>query len=85
VDVDLARDGDVYDLTVTDMGPGIPQADIARLFKPFSVSADGSGFGLGLSIAQRAIAVNGGRISIRNREEGGLEIRVGIPAATLEL
>jgi hypothetical protein len=29
--------------------------------------------------------VNGGRISIRNREEGGLEIRVNIPAATLEL
>lgn len=85
VHVDLGRRGEAYDLTVTDTGPGISNADISRLFKPFSVSADGSGFGLGLSIAHRAIAVNGGRISIRNREEGGLEIRVNIPAATLEL
>ena len=51
-------------------------------FKPFGVSADGFGFGLGLAIAHRAIAVHGGTIALSNRQAGGLETRVTIPAAS---
>jgi two-component system, OmpR family, sensor kinase len=80
----LRHAGGNFNLTVTDEGPGVPQDAMAELFKPFGVSADGSGFGLGLAIAQRAIAVHGGSISARNRQAKGLEMSVSLPAATIE-
>ena len=80
----LRHVGGNFDLAVTDEGPGVPQDAMAALFKPFGVSADGSGFGLGLAIAQRAIAVHGGSISARNRQAKGLEMTVSLPAATIE-
>ena len=73
-----------FNLVVTDEGPGVPQDAMASLFKPFGVSADGSGFGLGLAIAQRAIAVHGGSISARNRPTKGLEMTVSLPAVAIE-
>jgi two-component system OmpR family sensor kinase len=80
----LRRDADLFRLSVTDEGPGIPEKTLSTLFTPFSVSGDGSGFGLGLAIAQRAVAVNGGTISAHNRMPRGVEIAVVIPAAPLE-
>jgi two-component system OmpR family sensor kinase len=85
----LHRDADFFRLVITDCGPGIPDDQLGQLFKPFALSADGFGFGLGLAIAQRAIAVNGGAIAARNRqahdkENGGLEMTVTLPAARLE-
>lgn len=77
----LDRMAGSYRLIIADNGPGIPNDTMGRLFEPFSHSADGLGFGLGLSIAQRAIAVMGGNIIARNRTEGGLEITVTIPSS----
>ena len=85
VDITLRHNGDFYRLTIADKGPGVPSEEIGLLFKPFGHSADGFGFGLGLAIAQRAIAVNGGAIVARNRETGGLEMTVTVPAAPLDL
>jgi two-component system OmpR family sensor kinase len=76
--VTLRRAGGLYELCVTDEGPGVE--DLAALFRPFGVSADGFGFGLGLAIAQRAIVVHGGAITARNRRPHGLEMQVTIPA-----
>ena len=81
VTVALRRAGDGFLLCVADEGPGVPDADMAALFRPFGVSADGFGFGLGLAIAQRAIAVQGGAIVARNRRPRGLEMQVTIPAS----
>lgn len=79
VTVRLTRaDDQTYSILVSDQGAGVAQSDIAKLFQPFGLSADGSGFGLGLAIAQRAIAVNGGAISVRNLEPG-LEMDVRLP------
>lgn len=87
----LRRDGDQFRLSVTDDGPGVPEEALGMLFEPFvqAVSVDGSGFGLGLAIAQRAIAAHGGSIVARNRHPKGLhprglEMLVSIPAAVLE-
>jgi two-component system OmpR family sensor kinase len=77
----LDRAAGMYRLVIADQGPGIPVQSMGHLFEPFSQSADGLGFGLGLSIAQRAIAVMGGQITARNRSEGGLEITVTIPSS----
>jgi two-component system OmpR family sensor kinase len=83
VTVSLGRsDAGTYSIRVSDQGAGVADSDIAKLFQPFGLSADGSGFGLGLAIAQRAIAVNGGAISVRNREPG-LEMEIRLPAAAI--
>jgi two-component system OmpR family sensor kinase len=76
----LRTDGRLYNLKVTDEGPGIPEDAMAALFTPFGVSADGFGFGLGLAIAQRAVAVHGGSIAARNLKPKGLEMAVTLPA-----
>jgi two-component system OmpR family sensor kinase len=79
--VRLDRRNGSFHLSVSDDGPGIPKDTLAGLFKPFGISADGYGFGLGLAIASRAIAVHGGTISAVNRAPHGLDMTVTIPAA----
>lgn len=69
--------------TVLDEGPGIPEAEIGTIFEPFVRSAEdeqpGSGFGLGLTIASRAIAAHGGRLTAENRISGGLQVTIALP------
>jgi two-component system, OmpR family, osmolarity sensor histidine kinase EnvZ len=67
---------------VCDSGPGIPEADIERLFQPFTQGdkARGTeGSGLGLAIIKRIVDTHGGRILLTNREEGGLSAKVLMP------
>ena len=53
-----------YVLQISDQGPGVPDKALAHLFEPFVKAADqSSGFGLGLSIAKRAVEAHGGKIS----------------------
>jgi two-component system sensor histidine kinase CpxA len=70
---------------VSDSGPGVPAASLEKIFQPFYRLDDArnrqtGGAGLGLSIADRAIRLHGGRISASNRKEGGLEVEIRIPA-----
>jgi signal transduction histidine kinase len=67
---------------VLDNGPGIPEAEIGRVFDRFFrvPGAAAGGSGLGLAIARTAAERNGLRIELRNREEGpGLMARVHLP------
>jgi len=66
-----------YIIEVTDRGPGIPEGHLAAIFEPFVRGEDKSdGLGLGLAIASRAIVAHGGTIEARNRDGGGLVIRI---------
>jgi len=67
---------------VSDQGEGIPEADIERLFQPFTQgdTARGTeGSGLGLAIIKRIIDTHGGRVELSNRQEGGLQAKVCLP------
>lgn len=72
-------------VTVADRGPGVPAADLAKIFEPFyraeSATAGSApdGFGLGLAIARRATEVHGGSIRARNRDGGGLVVEMRLP------
>nr|WP_180202733.1 sensor histidine kinase [Pseudomonas sp. SbOxS1]NYU02248.1 sensor histidine kinase [Pseudomonas sp. SbOxS1] len=68
------RDGDFWHLWLEDQGGGVAEADLERIFLPFT-RLDGSrpgdgGFGLGLSIARNAVRRQGGRLWAQNTGSG---------------
>jgi two-component system, OmpR family, sensor histidine kinase KdpD len=73
-------------LRVSDRGPGIPRADLERVFEPFYRSRDrgGAGSGLGLAIARGFLEANGGRIRAESLPGQGTSfvIQLPIPAET---
>ena len=81
------RQGDRIVLTVADEGPGIPDADLPRVFERFyrvdKASArdrkDPGGTGLGLAIVKHLVELHGGKVSAANREEGGALLTVELP------
>jgi two-component system, OmpR family, sensor histidine kinase CpxA len=92
VDVRLERQGSGQSeeseivVRVLDSGPGVPSDALPKIFEPFYRLDDArnrqtGGAGLGLSIADRAIRLHGGRLRASNRKEGGLEVEIRIPAA----
>lgn len=71
-------------IAVRDNGPGLPDAMLEQVMEPFfrlepSRNADTGGYGLGLSIAQTVAQAHGGRLTLRNRPEGGLEAMLVLP------
>lgn len=72
-------------LTVTDRGPGVPEADRERLFEPYARlgrPTDGEGIGLGLTIARRLADAMGGTIAFTNMPAGGTAVSVRLPRAS---
>ena len=66
-------------LTVLDSGPGIAEADIARLFHAFEKRSASPGAGLGLALSRLMAEQNGWALALKNRAEGGLEASVLVP------
>ncbi|MBX7248824.1 MAG: HAMP domain-containing histidine kinase [Caulobacteraceae bacterium] len=81
VEVSARQDADLVLVRVTDNGPGIPEADRARLFEPFFTTrrSDG-GTGLGLSIAESLLAASNARIACLPFEAGAV-FEVSLPLA----
>lgn len=78
-----ATDSEVV-IRIEDDGPGIPEDMLGEVIQPF-VRIDGArsrnthGMGLGLAIAQDAVQLEGGSISLSNQEGGGLRATVRLP------
>jgi two-component system sensor histidine kinase CpxA len=71
-------------LEVRDFGPGVPEAELEKIFEPFyrvqeSRDRDSGGHGLGLSIAANAVKHHGGNIKAENAGGGGLLVTVQLP------
>jgi two-component system sensor histidine kinase CpxA len=75
------------DLRVEDAGPGVPEEALQRMFEPFfrvdEARETTNGFGLGLAIASRAVAVHGGSIEAHNLTPHGLQVKITLPIASL--
>ena len=86
VEVSLDRAGDMARIVVADRGPGIPEAELERVFDPFvrletSRSRETGGVGLGLSIARTIVHAHGGDLRLANRPGGGLAATLSLPLA----
>lgn len=82
VEVELRRSGPMGILRVTDVGIGIPPADVAHVFDGFyrgSNVGSVSGFGIGLSIVRRCVEMLGGSIRFESHEGLGTWFEVELP------
>ena len=71
-------------IEVTYCGPGIPDAELEHIFRPFyrvddSRSTVTGGFGVGLAITERAVRLHGGTLRAVNRQQGGISIQMLFP------
>ncbi len=73
-------EGPTARLTVADNGPGIPPADLRRIFEA-GYSTKGAGRGLGLAIVRESIAAQGGTLEVDSHPGQGTEFRIGLPIA----
>lgn len=73
-----------FSIQVLDRGPGIAEAELGEVLKPFyrvegSRNRDTGGTGLGLAISQQLAMALGGSLSLFNREGGGLCAELKLP------
>jgi two-component system sensor histidine kinase CpxA len=83
IEVTLSTDHDDAEISVRDYGPGVPAAELPKIFKPFfrvDESRDSStgGVGLGLAIAHRAVTVHHGTLTAKNADPG-LLVSIELP------
>jgi C4-dicarboxylate-specific signal transduction histidine kinase len=82
--VSTTRDGDSADLSVSDVGPGIPSEKLKQVFEPFfTTKPQGMGMGMGLSIARAITEAHGGQLSAQNRQERGVAFCIRLPLEAL--
>jgi nitrogen fixation/metabolism regulation signal transduction histidine kinase len=67
-------------IDVLDRGPGMNDAVLTNALVPF-YSTKRSGTGLGLALAREIAEAHGGRITLANREGGGLAVTMILPLA----
>jgi signal transduction histidine kinase len=72
-------------IAVQDRGPGIPEPELERVMQPYyrletSRNRGTGGTGLGLAIAQQLTQALGGALKLANRDGGGLQATLTLPA-----
>lgn len=85
VGLQVERQADWLELTVTDKGPGFSPDMLAQIGKPYQSTKGRPGSGLGLFLAVNVVHTLGGRLSARNLTEGGCAVRLSLPLSALTI
>ena len=88
VDIAVRPEGEACIITITDKGPGMAQADLARAYDRFyrGSNADGTeGTGLGLSIARKSVERSGGSVRLHNCLSGGLLASISLKCDVVQV
>ena len=78
VALELDQANGLISVAVQDTGPGIPEDERDRIFRPFW-SRDGGGTGLGLAIARELAAAHGGHIDLESEPGRGSRFELVLP------
>ena len=86
ISISARRDDSEVCIAVSDHGPGVPDAELPRLFDPFYRVEDSrdratGGVGLGLAIVKTCVETCGGTVQCHNRRPSGLEVIIRLPRA----
>jgi len=65
-------------IIVHDSGPGIPEEERERIFKPF-VTTKTHGSGLGLAVVSKVVLQHGGNVEVDNAPDGGARFTLSLP------
>lgn len=75
---------DWFRLRVIDQGEGIPKENLDRVLRPYFTTKDrgdeGRGFGLGLAISRRIVALHGGQFTITSQLRRGTVVQIDLPS-----
>src|SRR5215472_9118417 len=92
IEMSVQQIGDQVQISVADCGPGIPPADLERIFDKFyrvvgtgRERAQSGGSGLGLAVCRGLVEAHGGHIWAENRAHGGAIFTVSLAANTRNL
>ena len=82
--VEVREEANRIDISVTDIGPGIPADRREDIFRPFyrletSRNRETGGSGLGLAVARSIARRHGGDIVLEDADGGGLTVRLSLP------
>jgi len=71
-------------IQIKDHGPGIEENMIDKIFEPFVRTSSArdrqsGGYGLGLTIAKRAISLHKGEITAKNNTQSGMSVLIQLP------
>ena len=80
IGVELAAANGTVSVAVEDSGPGIPEQERDRIWRPFYSGDGGSGTGLGLAIARELALALGGRIEVASAPGHGSRFELLLPA-----
>jgi two-component system sensor histidine kinase KdpD len=88
VEISARTEGEQAVISVRDFGPGIPEAEQARIFERFyrgkANRASVPGAGIGLAIAREVVELHGGSLSVASEPGKGSEFRITLPLALAE-
>ena len=76
-----------FRLRIIDHGVGIPKENLDRVVRPYFTTKDrgdeGRGFGLGLAISRRIVALHGGQFTITSQFRRGTTVQIDLPSRPL--
>lgn len=87
IQVNLTRNANQAVITITDNGPGVPDTELDKIFRPFhriehSRDRQSGGHGVGLAICAAAVANHNGSVCAENSQEGGLKVTIKLPTSS---
>lgn len=89
IELNTRNSPSVFVVRICDSGPGVEEEHLEDIFQPFyrtdeARARESGGYGLGLAIAQRSVALHKGEISAHNLAQGGLCVTITLPQTPLE-
>jgi Signal transduction histidine kinase len=89
ITLDLCQTSDLYVITVTDTGSGVPYAILPTVFEPKlnrrSLDDCETGLGIGLAYSSTVVEAHGGTMVIESREGQGTTVKFTLPIKSCDM